>query len=148
LRRSGAHRRRQRTGIDFVPAAPAAHRLQPCRAARRHDGDGGARLRQRRRQAARSARGQGLLRRRRRAAPVTGMPMARYCIALAIALLAASRATAAPPPPRTMFADANQKEQAVRAALADPAASAVVLKSVHTTIASYEALVRRYPTSG
>ena len=46
-----------------------------------------------------------------------------------------------------MFADASQKEQAVRATLSDPAAAAVVLKSVHQTIASYDALVRRYPTS-
>ena len=50
LRRGGAHRRAERPGVDFVPAAPAAHRLQPRGAARRHDGDGRPRLARRRRQ--------------------------------------------------------------------------------------------------
>jgi hypothetical protein len=53
----------------------------------------------------------------------------------------------AAPPVRTMFAGATAKEQAVRAALADPTASIAVLKSVRQAVASYESLVRRYPTS-
>ena len=58
LRRGGAHRRRERPGVDLVPAAPAAHRVQPRRAPRRHDGDGRPRLAGGRRQAARGARRQ------------------------------------------------------------------------------------------
>ena len=42
---------------------------------------------------------------------------------------------------------ATEKEQAVRAALSDPAPSRAVLKSVRSTVALYESLVRRYPTS-
>ena len=44
LRRSGAHRRLERPGVDLVPAAAAAHRLQPRGAAGRHDGGGRPRL--------------------------------------------------------------------------------------------------------
>ncbi len=44
LRRSVAHRRVERPGVDLVPAAAAADRLQPRRAARRHDGSRRARL--------------------------------------------------------------------------------------------------------
>ena len=50
LRRGGAHRRQQRPGLDFVSAAQAAHRLQPRRAARGHDGGRGPRVGGRRRQ--------------------------------------------------------------------------------------------------
>ena len=71
VRRGRAHRRRQRAGVDFVSAAPAAHRVQPRRAARRHDGGRGARVPRCRRQGARSAGEEGLLRRGRRAAQVT-----------------------------------------------------------------------------
>ena len=46
-----------------------------------------------------------------------------------------------------MFVDASHKEQAVRAALANPAVSVAVLKSVRRAVASYESVVRRYPTS-
>ena len=62
VRRSGAHRGDQRPGVDFLPAAPAAHRVQPRRAAGGHDGNGRPRLAGRRRQGPRGARGQGLLR--------------------------------------------------------------------------------------
>ena len=55
-----AHRRLQRTGVDFVSAAAAPNRLQPRRAAGRHDGNGRPRVAGRRRQAARSARGQSI----------------------------------------------------------------------------------------
>jgi N-acetylmuramoyl-L-alanine amidase len=46
-----------------------------------------------------------------------------------------------------MFVAASQKEQAVRAALADTAATKAVLKSVRQAVVSYESIVRRYPTS-
>ena len=45
LRRSRAHRRVERTGVHLVSAAQAAHRVQPRRAARRHDGNGRPRSR-------------------------------------------------------------------------------------------------------
>ena len=54
LRRGRAHRGLERPGVDLVPAAAAAHRLQPRGAAGRHDGSGGPRLGRRR--AARRAR--------------------------------------------------------------------------------------------
>ncbi len=38
VRRSGPHRGGQRPGVDLVPAAPPADRLQPRRAPRGHDG--------------------------------------------------------------------------------------------------------------
>ena len=38
LRRGGSDRRRVRPGVDLVPAAPAAHRVQPGGAPGRHDG--------------------------------------------------------------------------------------------------------------
>ena len=55
LRRGRAHRRVERPGVDLLPAAPPAHRLQPRRAADRHDGNGRRGLAGRQRQA-RSAR--------------------------------------------------------------------------------------------
>jgi len=71
------------------------------------------------------------------------------CVPIVIflaALMVPLSATAAPV--RTMFNGAAAKEQAVRAALVDPAASITVLKSVRQAVASYESVVRRYPTSG
>ena len=56
VRRGRAHRRVERAGVDLVPAAAAADRVQPRRAARRHDGSRGPGLRRGRRQAARGAR--------------------------------------------------------------------------------------------
>jgi hypothetical protein len=70
----------------------------------------------------------------------------RPLVALAIASTVSVSAGAAPSV-RALFVDATQQEQAVRMALADPAASAAVLKSVRHTVTSYEAVVRRYPTS-
>ena len=55
VRRGGAHRRVERPGVDFISAAAAADRVQPCRKARGHDGGRRARLARRRRQAARGA---------------------------------------------------------------------------------------------
>ena len=73
VRRSGADRRLERPGVDFVSAAPAADRVQPRRAAGRHDGSRRARLGRvgrGRRQVARGAREAGLLRRSGRATEV------------------------------------------------------------------------------
>jgi len=71
-------------------------------------------------------------------------PLMALALALLLPVSALGAATA-----RTMFESANEKEQAVRAALADPAVvSATVLKSARRTVATYEAVVRRYPTSG
>jgi N-acetylmuramoyl-L-alanine amidase len=46
-----------------------------------------------------------------------------------------------------LYADAKAKEKAVRTALADPTATASVLKAVRTVVADYEALVRNFPSS-
>jgi N-acetylmuramoyl-L-alanine amidase len=48
---------------------------------------------------------------------------------------------------RTMYVEAMAREQAVRTALADESASDAVLKTVRRVVASYESLVRHYPTS-
>jgi N-acetylmuramoyl-L-alanine amidase len=64
-----------------------------------------------------------------------------------LALVLAAAAVAATPPVRTMYVDATAKEQAVRKALANPAATDVMLTAVHEAIATYEAVVRRYPAS-
>ena len=60
LRRSLAHRRHQRTGVDLVPAAPSQDRFQSSRAARGHDGNGRPGVAGCWRQASGSARGQGI----------------------------------------------------------------------------------------
>ena len=70
LRRGGANRRIERPGLDLVPAAAVAHRLQPRRAAGGHDGGRGPGVGRGGRQGARSAGEEGLLRRGRRAAAI------------------------------------------------------------------------------
>ena len=63
-------------------------------------------------------------------------------------VLALTTAAATPPPPvRILYADAAAKEQAVRKAMAEPNATDAMLKAVHEAIASYETVVRRYPSS-
>src|SRR5205814_2257019 len=143
LRRSGAHRRLDGPGVDLVPAAAAADRLQPRGAARGHDGDGGARVAGGRRQAARSARRQGLLRGSGRAAAMR----LKAAALVAFALVAAGAAEALPPA-KTMYTDALAREQTLRAALSAPDASPGVLEEVRAEIAAYEAIVRGYPASG
>src|ERR1700687_4622737 len=70
--------------------------------------------------------------------------LATACAALlSLPVLAALTA----PPVRTMYVEAMAREQAVRTALADESASDSVLKTVRTVVASYESLVRHYPTS-
>lgn len=72
--------------------------------------------------------------------------MVKHLIPIALAVLAAVPATAAPTV-RAMYADATAQEKAVRTALADPAVSESVLKAVRTVVASYEAIVRQHPAS-
>jgi N-acetylmuramoyl-L-alanine amidase len=72
--------------------------------------------------------------------------MVKHLVAIALAALVARPVTAALPV-RAMYADAMAQEQAVRRAFADPSVSESVLKAVHTVVASYEAIVRRHPTS-
>jgi hypothetical protein len=62
----------ERPGVNFLPAAPPADRLQPRGAPGGHDGGRRARLGSRRRQGSRGARRQGLLRRGGRADAVAG----------------------------------------------------------------------------
>ena len=47
-----------------------------------------------------------------------------------------------------LYADALAKERAVRTALADQAAVPATIKAARTVVADFEAIVRRYPTSG
>jgi N-acetylmuramoyl-L-alanine amidase len=49
---------------------------------------------------------------------------------------------------KTMYEEATAREQEVRAALAAPDATADALKDVHALVASYETIVKQYPTSG
>jgi N-acetylmuramoyl-L-alanine amidase len=67
-------------------------------------------------------------------------------VAMLVACSTLSSASAAPTV-RAMYNDALAKEAAVRKALDDPEATEAVLKAVRETIASYEAVVRRYPSS-
>src|SRR5262245_4105943 len=48
---------------------------------------------------------------------------------------------------QALYADATAKENAVREALSDQSASEMVLRALRTAVATYESLVRRYPTS-
>ena len=61
LRRGLTHRRLERTGVDFLSAAPPSHRVQPRRAPCRHDGNGRARLARRWRKTTGSPGGQRVL---------------------------------------------------------------------------------------
>src|SRR5262249_31850058 len=148
LRRGRAHRRAERPGVDLVPPAPAAHRLQPGGATRRHDGDGGPRLAGRRRQAARGPRGQAVLRRGRRAVAVKAgwIMVKRTLMLLLVTLAGVDRSSAATA--RSLYADALGREHTVRAALSADHAEAGLLKDVRALVAAYEAIVRKYPASG
>ena len=53
------------------------------------------------------------------------------------------------PSDEALYADARAKEKAVKIALADPAlTSSALLTAIHTVVADYEGIVRRYPASG
>ena len=47
-----------------------------------------------------------------------------------------------------LYADALAKERAVRTALADQEAPPTTIKAARTVVSDFEAIVRRYPTSG
>jgi N-acetylmuramoyl-L-alanine amidase len=55
---------------------------------------------------------------------------------------------AATPPARTLYTDALDHEQAVRAVLAVPEVLATILPDVRAVVAEYEAIVKHYPASG
>src|SRR5439155_1204362 len=78
-----ADHRAERTGVDLVPPAATADRVQPRRAARGHDGDGRARVARHWRQTARGARRQELFRRGRRAAAMKRFLFAALALATA-----------------------------------------------------------------
>ena len=75
--------------------------------------------------------------------------MARRTFVLALAALLAADLSAATA--RSMYADALAREQAVRPVLSaapDEQGDAAALKNVRAVVAAYEAIVRRYPSSG
>jgi N-acetylmuramoyl-L-alanine amidase len=63
-------------------------------------------------------------------------------------VLYSGAAAALPPPAKTMYDQALAREQSVRTALAAEGVTPAVLEDVHAVVASYEAIVREYPTSG
>jgi N-acetylmuramoyl-L-alanine amidase len=72
--------------------------------------------------------------------------MVKRLLALAFVAVVAVPANAALTV-QALYADAMAKENAVREALSDQSASEPVLKALRTAVATYESLVRRYPTS-
>jgi N-acetylmuramoyl-L-alanine amidase len=75
-----------------------------------------------------------------------GASMLKHVLAIAIALPIAGPAAAAPPV-RTLYQQAVDKDQTVRAAWTAQAPPAAALKSTRRAIATYEAVVKHYPTS-
>ena len=146
VRRSGADRRVERPGVDFVPAAPAAHRVQPRRAAGRHDGSRRPRvgcLGRGRRQVARGAREAGLLRRSGRATEVA-MTLRLGAVLLVTSALASAVPLAAARPAAAGAVRARAGTRAeLRAAEPPP-----TLEQLRSAVSAYEALVRRFPASG
>jgi hypothetical protein len=65
-----------------------------------------------------------------------------------VASLVGGLGAQAPATPAVLYADATAREQAVRRTLADPSVAPAALKDVRSTVAAYEAIVRRFPTSG
>jgi hypothetical protein len=70
VRRGGPHHRPERPAVDLLPAAAAAHRIQPGCPSRGHDGNGGPDIAGLRRLTPRGSRGQALLRCGRRAVEI------------------------------------------------------------------------------
>ena len=167
LRRSGAHRRQQRTGVDLVSAAEAAHRLQPRGAAGRHDGDGRHRVAAAMAASrAKCSSTRATSKRSTRSSGEHGCTMVKrthVCFTAEIAKNAEKIVFLGvlcvlcgffrswlrrPPPVRTMYNDALAREQTVRAALNAADATPAVLADVRAVVAGYEAVVRHYPASG
>src|SRR4029453_2499630 len=74
--------------------------------------------------------------------------MVKKFLALAlVAVVAAPASVKAALTVQALYADAMAKENAVREALSAQSASETVLKALRTAVATYESLVRRYPTS-
>ena len=146
VRRSVAHRGVERPGVDLVPAATAAHRLQPRGAARRHDGDGRARLGRRRRQAARGARQEGILRRSGCTASIGGSYETPNPCGIARGRVRRGRpaAFAQARTPRATCTPAPWRRSA-RCATRPASRRAAQMRRV---VGSYESLVRKHPASG
>ena len=86
---------------------------------------------------------------RRFAAPIDGLaPGLRRGGLGVLCALGMAVAAAAAPPARVLYTEALAHEQTVRAVLNAPDASPALLARVHALIAEYEAIVRRYPSSG
>ncbi|MEZ5288510.1 MAG: DNA translocase FtsK [Vicinamibacterales bacterium] len=151
-----AHRGAERTGLDLLPAAQDAHWVQPRRAAGRHDGSRRPGLARHRRQGPRGARGPGLLRRSGRATAMSepAMPSRITLVAcLALACVALAPPSASAQSARVRYETALEREAAVRGRLekaGDPRASerTAILRQVTRAVATYEGIVRRYPTNG
>jgi N-acetylmuramoyl-L-alanine amidase len=75
--------------------------------------------------------------------------MSRRLVGLiaAVAVWVATLGAAALPAP-ALYADAQAKEQAVRRAMTTATSPAAIRKAARTVVATYESLVRHYPTSG
>ena len=161
LRRGGAHRRLERPGVDLVPAAPAAHRLQPRRAARRHDGSGRARLGARRaaRRARCSSRRTTSTKWTRSCGNAARRTASGWIMAITVEHRAAASwrrwrcACALAPARRRRRHAAGPREQytpraRARARAARRRAAADAAADPRRSSRAYERVVRRYPTSG
>ena len=144
LRRGRAHRRRQRAGVDFVSAAPAADRVQPRRTARGHDGGRGARVPRCWRQGARSAGEEGLLRRGRRAAQVIYDVQYSSNDRASWRFWLARRRCAYAQPPRDLYTQALAQDRAVRDARQPPTLRQIRRPSPPTSASSAD--IRRAAT--
>ena len=98
----------QRAGVDIISAAKTTYRLQPCRAARGHDGSRWLGIAWRRRKAARGARRSRVLRGSRCAASLAFSSSSR------LARSSAPVVRAETPSPRTIYTDALLRERALR----------------------------------
>ena len=139
-----AHRRLERSGVDLVPAASPQNRLQPRGPARRHDGSGWPRVGRRRRQAARGAGQEGLLRR------------SGCTTSIGVTYETAILVRARPGPPGGGGASgagsrcgAHALHSRARPGTNGPRPVKRRDRSRHPTVVrAYEQIVRRYPTSG
>ena len=155
LRRSRAHRRAERPGVDLVPAAQDADRLQPRRAAGRHDGSRRAGVAGDRRQAARGARRTRATSRKSmrsfgsatRRVIVDG---AARRVAIGVAICAAQTATRADGEGALRGGAAARRAGARRCStnFTNAAPPPDLVKQVSQVMASFESIVRRFPTSG
>lgn len=79
---------------------------------------------------------------------IVSVTLSAALVCAATGVLRAQAPNAANAAASALFADAVAKESAVRKALAGDVAVPSVLRAVRTVVADYEAVVRRYPSSG